>query len=532
MKGTSVIVGLWLRWRLPACIVVCLLGLLGTAAASFAQEFPQVFVDRGILEYDEGNYEEALNNFMQALDRAPEDATVRYYIGLTLMALDRPGEAIVHLEKARTLEPDELDVAFAIGVAYFRLEDYEAAYPHFRVVHTQQPSRENLGFYLGQIHFRRQEYEQALAYFENNRSGTIEFQQLTRYYIGLAQHHLGRIAEATEALSAAMSLQPASPLALTTRKFLEAVAPVREARPFRLEVRTGVQYDTNVRVAPTENLLDLRGPRRHSVGETVYARGEYDIVRTPTFNTTASYAFLQVFNNRVDGFDVMDHTGGLETTYKGRIAALPVRVGVQYNYERLLLGQDDFVERHYVTPYLTVIETDWSLTTLQYRFEDKDFKSPLTADLPEENRDATNHQAGLTHFFLFAGGKHYIKLGYQYDAEVADGLDYTYHGHKAIAGFQMTLPAEVRLLFNYELHRRIYPATNALATALNESGIAGASFNTRRRDTDHSFLAVLSKELSKGFTISLDYFGERNFSRFSLFDFTRHVISFNIGWRY
>ena len=526
------IVNLWRRWWLRTFIVVCQLCILGAIGTSFAQEFPQVFVDRGILEYDEGNYEEALNNFLQAMDRTPEDATVRYYLGLTLMALNRPGEAIVHLEKARGLEPDDLDVAFTLGVAYFRQGDYETALPHLRFVHTQQPSRENLGFYLGQIHFRRQEYEQALAYFENNSSGDVELQQLTRYYIGLSKHYLGRTAEATEALSATVSLQPLSPLALTARKFLEAVAPPAAARPFRLDVRTGVQYDTNVRVAPTENLLNLRGPRRDSVGETVYARGEYDIVRTPTFSATASYAFLQVFNNQVTNFDVMDHTGGVETTYKGRIAALPVQVGLQYNYERLLLGQKDFVERHYATPYLTLFETDWSLTTLQYRFEAKDFKGPLTADLPEENRDAHNHLAGFTHFFLFAGGRHYIKVGYQYDAEVADGRDYTYHGHKAIAGFQVTLPAEFRLLFNYELHRRIYPAQNVLATLLNESGTTGASFNERRRDTDHSFLVVLSKELSKGFTVSLDYFGEQNFSSFSLFDFNRNVISFNVGWRY
>ncbi|MDE2180362.1 MAG: tetratricopeptide repeat protein [candidate division NC10 bacterium] len=528
----GVIVNPWLRWRLPAWIIACQLCLLGATGASFAQEFPQVFVDRGILEYDEGNYEEALNNFLQALDRTPEDAVVRYYLGLTFMALDRPGEAIVHLEKARGLEPNDLDVAFTLGVAYSRQGDYEAALPHLRFVHTQQPSRENLGFYLGQIHFRRQEYDQALAYFEKNSSGDVEFQQLTRYYIGLSKHYLGRTAEATETLSAAVNLQPLSPLALTARKFLETVAPPPEARPFRLEARTGVQYDTNVRVAPTENLLNLQGPRRGSVGETVYARGEYDIVRTPIFSATASYAFLQVFNNQVTDFDIMDHTGGLETTYKGYIAALPALVGLQYNYERLLLGQKDFVERHYVTPYLTLSEADWSLTTLQYRFETKDFKSPLTAGLPEENRDARNYLAGFTHFFLFAGGRHYIKLGYQYDAEVADGLDYTYHGHKAIAGFQVTLPTEVRLLFNYELHRRIYPEPNALATLLNESGTAGTSFNTRRRDTDHSFLVVLSKKLSKGFTVSLDYFGEWNHSSFSLFDFNRNVMSFNVIWRY
>lgn len=531
MKGRGVIVTSWLWWRRPACIIGCLLGLLGAISTAFAQEPPQVFVDRGILEYDEGNYKEALDHLLQALDRTPEDATVRYYLGLTLMALDRLGEAVVHLKKARELEPNDLDVAFILGVAYFRQGDYEAALPHLRFVYTQQPSRENLSFYLGQIYFRRQEYDQALAYFEKNNSSDVRFQQLTRFYIGLSQHHLGRTAEAAEAFSTAVSLQPLSPLALTARKFLEAVAP-QAVRPFRLEVRTGIQYDTNVRVAPTENLLNLRGPRRASVGESVYARGEYDLIKTQTFSATASYAFLQVFNNQVGNFDVSDHTGGLATTYKGRIAALPAWFSLQYNYERLLLGGKDFVERHHVIPYLTLFETDWSLTTLQYRFQAKDFRSPLTAGLPEESRDATNHLAGFTHFFLFARGRHYIKVGYQYDAEVADGRDYTYHGHKAIGGFQVTLPEEVRLLFNYEFHRRIYPEQNALAALLNERGVAGGPFNGNRRDADHSFLVVLSKELPKGFIVSLDYFGERNHSSFSLFDFNRNVISFNVGWRY
>lgn len=532
MNGTGVTASRWLWWRPLACIIVCQFCSLGAIVTTFAQQPPLVFMDRGILEYEEGNYEEALANFLEALERTLDDAAVRYYLGLTFLALERPAEATVHLEKARGLEPNDLDIVFTLGVAYFRQANHEAALPHLLFVYERQPSRENLGFYLGQIHFQRQEYEKALTYLEKNISTDVKLQQLTRFYTGLSKHHLGQTAEAAEAFSAIVNLEPFSPLALPAGKFLEALATKPEARPLRLELKTGAQYDTNVRVAPTENLLNLRGPRRASVGESVYARGEYDVVKIPTFTATASYAFLQIFNNQVDGFNVMNHTGGLETTYKGQIATLPASFGLQYNYERLLLDEKDFVERHHVIPYLTLSESDWSLTTFQYHFQAKDFRSPLTADLPEESRDATNHLVGFTHFFLLAGGKHYIKVGYQYDAEVADGRDYTYHGHKAIAGFQVTLPGEVRLFINYEFHRRIYPERNALAALFNSSGVAGGPFNENRRDADHSYLAVLSKELPKGFTVSLDYFGERNLSSFSLFDFNRNVISFNVSWRY
>ena len=138
----------------------------GAAAQQRATEPVGVYIDRGIIEYDDKKYAEALKNFLEAFQIDRENAEVRYFVGIAYLALDQADQAISHLEKARELDPADLDIAFNLGVAYFTKEEYDRAHPHFLFVYGKEPTRDNLGYYLGFIHFQRKEYDKALAYFQ------------------------------------------------------------------------------------------------------------------------------------------------------------------------------------------------------------------------------------------------------------------------------------------------------------------------------------------------------------------------------
>src|SRR3990172_3132070 len=135
----------------------------GAAAQPRSTEPVGVYIDRGIIEYDDRKYAEALKNFLEALQIDPENAEVRYFVGIAYLALDQVDQAITHLEKARQLDPADLDIAF-----------------------------------------KRKEYEKALAYFQENVSSDVRFQQQNRFYTGLTKHHLGRDEEATRDLEEAV----------------------------------------------------------------------------------------------------------------------------------------------------------------------------------------------------------------------------------------------------------------------------------------------------------------------------------------
>src|SRR3989337_1382533 len=244
------------------------------AAQPITTEPVGVYIDRGIIEYDDKKYAEALKNFLDALQIDPENAEVRYFVGIAYLALDQTDQAITHLEKARQLDPADLDIAFNLGVAYFTKEEYDRAQAHFLFVHGKEPRRDNLGYYLGFIYFQRKEYEKALAYFQENVSSDVRFQQQNRFYTGLTKHHLGRDEEATRDLEEAVKLRPDAPLGRTAKLFAEAVAHQPAPRPDRVEVRGGVSYDDNATLAPTSRVLELRTQPRRSAAETARPRVE------------------------------------------------------------------------------------------------------------------------------------------------------------------------------------------------------------------------------------------------------------------
>src|SRR5260370_641001 len=101
------------------------------------------------------------------------------------------------------------------------------------------------------------------------------------------------------------------------------------------------------------------------------------------------------------------------------------------------------------------------------RFQDKDFFA-TPGQLRDEDRDAKNWMIGGTPVFRFAEDRHYIRVGYQFDYENADGRNYTYAGNRYLAGGQYTLPwGSTRLKYDFDLHQRHYLHANTLLPAGN-----------------------------------------------------------------
>jgi tetratricopeptide (TPR) repeat protein len=479
----------------------------------------EVFLDRAILEYDEKNYPAALEYLNRALAQDPDFVLALYQLGLTHLALGEPARAVESLQKARTLDPENRDVAYQLGVALFSLERYREAEPHFLAVYAAQPERENLGYYLGAGAFQRGDYRTALGFLRRNRSSEPRFQQLATYYAGLCQHFLGLSDEAAEELSRALTIDPASPLSAQARRYVEAAAKARqEERRLRLEARLNLQFDSNVPVVPTTNVFGLRDRKKASTGELLFLRGDYVLIRDPRYEGTLGYAVTQVVNNDIRDFDLTDQAGIATWLYRGRLQTMPYFAGVQYMYDFLTLKYNKFLQRHSVTPYFSLVESPSHLTTVLYRFQAKDFFRDPT-QVNQENRDALNHMVGLVHYLRFAQDRHYLKAGYQYEREFAKGIDYRYGGHKAIAGFLVTLPAEFRLSATGEFFWRRYPKENYI-------------FEVTRREFEKSVSVTLAKDLPHGLTASVEYFGDFNDSKLAIFDYKRHIVSMGLSWKY
>ena len=509
-------------------------GLLGgTASVIFAQMPTEsdVYVDRGILALDAGQYNEALQAFQEALRLNPDNVNAHYYTGLTYLATEQYALAQESLESALKLAPTDLDVAFQLGVVHFLQQQYDKAEPLFRQVYAAQPERQNLGYYLGFLEYRRQNYREALRLLRANVPSDETFAQLARFYTGLSLSALGMAGEARAEIEEALRLQPASPLVAPAERFRDVLGPAAKAeRNFHLDVKAGFFYDDNVAVIPDVSQDTVaeaaRSTAHQSLGEIAYVRLEYTPLKTPDWEGSIASSVLQSVNNDVSHFNTLNLTETATLAYKASIRNMPTIGGLSFAYDYIMLDDQNFLNRYSVTPFMTLVWDAANLSQAQLRFQPKDFMHSKTLITSADNRDALNYMAGFVHFFRFEADRHYIKLGYQFDKEAAKGDNWSYVGNRFLAGFQYTLPwGDMRFRYDLDAHIRDYRHLHTYLPVWVPGTV-------RRMDRELTHTFSISKDLPWNVTLSLEYLRDRNYSNLDVYDYTRNVISFNASWRY
>lgn len=501
-----------------------------------------VFVDRAVIAYDGKRYDEALKELQEALRLDPENVDALYYQGLVYAAMDRPGDALAALGAARKLQPTDPDVAFQIGVLHFGQKEYEKAGPFLSEVYRADPKRPNIGYYLGFIEFYKQNFREALNYFRANVPSDDTFAQLAGFYSSLTLARLGAPGQAKAEIDQALRLQPASPLTTPAQRLGEILGKAAEQEKFfRGELRLGVFYDTNVPVDPdrsgdvTAQAIRRGQQRQRSEGEMVSLDLAYTWLRTVDWEGTISHRFLQYYNNRLTEFNSQSNTPTLSIVKRGLLPTgfgdLPYTAGAQVNYDYNSLGNRPFIQRWIATPYLTMSENDSNITTFQYRFQWKDFFHDRDF-VRREIRDAKNYMVGATHFVLFEKGRHYLKLGYQYDAELAEGENWSYRGNRLLTGFQYTLSWwDVRFRYDLDYHWRDYNNKNSILPVFPPP-VGSLAGTVHRRDRQPTHLTGLAKDFLDNFTVAVEYLFDQGSSNLAPFDFKRHIVTTSFAWRF
>lgn len=490
-----------------------------------------VYIAQAILAYDGKRLSEALSLLADALKIDPDNVQALYYTGLVHLAQKNPALAVENLEKARAAAPHDLIIRYQLGVAYFTLEQYDKAEPLLEAVFKEQPRLENLGYYVGFMHYRLKNYDGALKAFQSGASSDPTMQQLTKFYAGLTLGILGLSERAIAEVDEALRLQPVSPLTGPAERIRDTIIKAREREQrLRAELRLGVTYDDNVTVNPrssTDPTAEaLRTKQSRSVGELALARVDYSWLRSGPWEATASYSFFQtVYNNDgTSNFNLQDHLGSLGSFYRGTAWSLPYQLGVSYSYDWLSLGGNPFLARHTATAFGTLVENAGNLTTLVGRSQFKNFLQDSTTP-SQLNRDARNWMIGPTHVFRFAGDKHLIRVGYQFDYEDAEGRDFSYKGHRALAGGQYTLPwGETRIRYDYEVHFRKYDNVNTFPFTFPN--------RIKREDTEQLHAFRIEKPLPNNLTTSVEYLGAFSHSNIPIYEYTRNTFTLYLSWQY
>jgi tetratricopeptide (TPR) repeat protein len=117
----------------------------------------------GYAALDANDYEGAVVEFRKAIEAHPEMAATHITLGRTLLALERPKEALRPLRRAIKLAPAEATAHNLLGTALYRLERHHKAKAAFKQAISVDPNNIEARLNLIDFHKSRNEVKQALS---------------------------------------------------------------------------------------------------------------------------------------------------------------------------------------------------------------------------------------------------------------------------------------------------------------------------------------------------------------------------------
>jgi len=551
--------------------MICLVAVLATVLAVWPTQAAaqtseaDVSIAQAILEYDAKNYPKALEYLKEALAADPKNAEANYYVGLVLVAQQKPGEAVAAFEKARAAAPTDPAILYQLGLAYFTQKEYGKAEGPLEQVFKAAPKTDGVGYYLGHTKFKRGDYTGALAALRGGASSDPDIQQLTRVYAGYALAAQGKPDEADAEIKQALAVPGATAVPTTVSDRLkQGVGAAAADRPFRAEVSFGIVYDTNTAILPrpsrdpaAENVRQLRPT--DSFGELFGVNLGYTFLKTGPWQADVGFSFFRVNYNDEPKFNTNNYLFSIGGSYRDSLLGMPWQLSAQYAYDDTTLAGDAFLSRHTATASWTLVENAGNLSTFQVQYQDKDFSeihndikfgtrdSPggLIANFPPtpltaEFRSAVNWLLGISHMFRFEADRHYVYLGFQYDSENADGRNYSYDGFRYRVGGQYTLPwYKIRTKYDMDIHQRYYRNKNTILNNDIALGLVTSTpfchrcpFTREREDTGQNHTITIEVPLPYRTTLTLQQLWTAVNSNIDLFAFDRSVTSLSLSWRY
>jgi tetratricopeptide (TPR) repeat protein len=537
-------------------ILLVFLSLLPAMPAGAQQSEADVFVAQAILAYEDKRYEEALGYLREALAQDPKHVEALYYTGLVNIALQRLEPAVQALEKARDLAPGDFSVRYLLGVAYFAQERYDQAEPILNQCFAERPNTDGLGYYVGFMRYRKKDYSGALDAFKAETSQNPAIQQLTHFYSGLALAVMGLPERATAELDAATRGLTGSAIAGPAERLRDSIAAGGgTGSRFHAEVRVGGTYDTNVKVLPNPShdplVNSIRFLDTRSAGWLASLTLSYDWLRYGNWESTIGYQFFESYPERFPDFAVQDQVATLGATYRGAfesgvLAGARFLVGGQYAFDNQLLGENQFLQRNTGTLFATLQlnaggDSFWNPTNLFspiFRVQGKLFNNFTGFPLPpSDNRNATNYMVGVSHTFYWSGDRHWFRVGYQYDTDVANGRNWSYYGNRVLAGVQYTLPSwDTRLSYNMDVHFTNYLHANTLFPTTHPGTVQRADIEQTHIFAVEQPLPFLRRQEAGAprspLTMRFEYQIGVTSSDIALYAYNRNVLSVSISYQY
>jgi hypothetical protein len=265
----------------------------------------------------------------------------------------------------------------------------------------------------------------------------------------------------------------------------------RECRPWDLSLHLGLDYDTNV----PQIGRNVGIPRDFGRRKDLRFGSSFDFNYRPHISDHLELGLgggvSSSWHADLDEFDEQGYRSHAYVRYR---ATDWLDLGLRYEYEFSLLGREDYLSRHRVTPYLSILEDFRGRTTVYYQFEpQRFFDVPAVVSSPPFDRSGDLHAVGLTQELTL--GQLYARevlfeVGYRYENVSTSGTEYDSRISVLSVGLTVPLSWDLTFFFAGEWAWEDYKRRSTLDR-----------FRRRREDFVQMYLFGLSRQITENVVV-------------------------------
>jgi len=484
------------------------------------------FLTEGIQQYQEENFEEAIDILKKARAEDPGSTTAAFFLGMAYkQVLDFAGAA-THLRDAVEMTPRIKEALVELIEALVRINTPESlaeAKSWIAIAQDQNIQPAKVAFLEGLALQQEGDHEGAVTAFQRAIELDPNYTQSARVQIAMSHIRDQELKKAKQVLQAAITEDPTTDLAGFARRYVDLVEDrLFLTRPVRITLGVFAQYDDNVILNPLDTSIDPIFGITNEESYLTRVSGRIDY--TPTFKNSpwlfnSSYSFLGSFYDKFhDTHDSLINSLSLFPGYKfGRVA-----LNIPINYSHAIVRQpswDPYVESFNTGPLLRIVAGRKHLVETYGAYHLDDFKfEPLA---PEEDSTSQRFRGYLSWIYSYTRGG-FFNLRYDFFDFNANGDHWDRVGSRASANLIHPIRPKLQLLVTGEAYYENFTNERVFAP----------SPGTKRSDSIYRYSLGLSWNFWKRMSLVPQYFFTKANSNINLYNYDRSIYSVGIEYRF
>jgi tetratricopeptide (TPR) repeat protein len=499
-------------------ITVFLAGLPALAPAGVAAAAADVQVQKALADLEQENYEEALEGLTQAWKRGPHTPEKAFYLGKVHRAMLNYPQARDYLEEAVRLKPDYPEARLLLADTLIALDQIEPAQEQLRQLQASGYRPAQVAFLEGLAAVKKKQYSQAVDHFRRAQQDPA-LAQKAKLQMSLALAAENRLPEARKALNEAVSLGPQTQLGGFAQYYLKDLdRRFKEAGPWRFNVALGFDFDSNVTLQPGDPSAAQQVSGRGDVVFTQSGFLEYTPLTSGPFSLRTSYAFYQNFHHRLTSYDQISHTFGVMPVYNFPSS----RLWVPFYFNFTDVEADKYYTAFDMNPTWLYLANSKVGLEVGGRLARQYYWFPLA--LPEDDRSGRTLGGSLGAYYFLKNQKGYLQARFSSEHDFASGNNWENTSYHFLFG--ALYPVNDRVKLNSFVDMILQPYDHRF---YNGNPLA---LNPKRDDRILIFGVQATYEVYQGVEFNVHYYLVRADSNIALYDYTRHIVGCQIGYRY